>query len=60
MAIFFVDIQIKVIAIKCTGSYIYIYSTLVCLYDASNILFNIFYVINIELAVALIEWPKTI
>lgn len=55
MAIFFVDIQIKVIAIKCTGSYIYIYSTLVCLYDASNILFNIFYVINIELAVALIE-----
>lgn len=29
---------------------IYIYSTLVCLYDASNILFNIFYVINIELS----------
>lgn len=55
MAIFYSDIQIKVIAMKCTGSYIY--STLVCLYDVNNILFNIFYVINIELAVAPIEWP---
>lgn len=58
MAIFFLDIQIKVIAIKCTGSYIYI--LLLSVYMMPVTLFNIFYVINIELAVALIEWPKTI
>lgn len=53
MAIFYLDIQIKAIAIKCTGSYIY--STLVYIYDANNILFNIFFYVNMELAVSLIE-----
>ena len=56
MAIFYLDIQIKAIAIKCTGSYIY--STLVYIYDANNILFNIFFYVNMELAVSLIEWPQ--
>lgn len=48
MAIFFLDIQIKVIAIKCTGSYIYI--LLLSVYMMPVTLFNIFYVINIELS----------